>query len=139
VVQTRIDALARLRADPSNRGSNEAYKIALLFALLVALFMPAISLPLLYKENKGLLLQLEFGGYGPGSLRVALRNSLRWTLLVGALFGLSFGLLASRLSLSRSLPYLVILLTLGSVVLLNEIAGYLFTRRLFRELTLVKS
>jgi heme/copper-type cytochrome/quinol oxidase subunit 4 len=139
VVQTRIDAFARLSADPTNRGSNEAYKIALLFALLIAIFMHGTSLPLLYKENKNLLLQLEFGGVGPNSLRVALRNSLRWTLLVGALFGLSLGLLLTHLSISRSTPYLVILLTFCSVVLVSESAGYLFTHRLFREPALVRS
>ena len=137
LVQSRKDLEKELRAEPTNVGLNGAYRVALFFALLLALFMYASSLPLLYKEGAGVLFELEASGVGPRRLRLALRGSLRLTVLVALLIGDGIGLSVAHFFISDSTPYLLIAIAFIASVALSEIGGYLFTRKFFSQTTMV--
>ncbi|HEY3292835.1 MAG TPA: hypothetical protein VGJ85_04300 [Candidatus Nanopelagicaceae bacterium] len=127
-----------LRADPVNVGLDGAYRVALLYALLLAFFMYISALPLLYREGQNALFQLEAGGVGPRDLRNAFRRSLRSTILIALLIGGILGLSVGHLFISASTPYTVVLLAFFAVVILSELTSQLFTRRFFAESTMVR-
>lgn len=127
-----------LRADPVNVGLDGAYRVALLYALLLAIFMYISALPLLYREGQNALFQLEAGGVGPRDLRNGFRRSLRSTILIALLIGGILGLSVGHLFISASTPYTVVLLAFFAVVILSELTSQLFTRRFFAESTMVR-
>lgn len=137
LVKSRVDSLSEFLVDPLNVGSDGSYRVALLFALVIALFIHATALPLLRRESAELLFHLEVAGVGPSALRQALRRSLRLALLVGIVVGLGIGILVSRFYLSDSIPFLTITLGVVSLLVLSEIGGYSFTRKFFAESTMV--
>lgn len=136
IVQSRNDLEKELRSNPTNVGLNGSYRVSLFFALLLAIFMYASALPLLYKESAGVLFQLEASGVRPRQLRRALRGSLRLAVSVALLIGAGIGLLVAHFFISDSTPYALIVLTLVASIALSEIGGYLFTRRFFSETTM---
>ena len=139
VIQSSKALESEFRSNPNDQGILSAYKIALLFALFVALLVTLSALPLVYREGRQTLFYLETVGSTPGELRSGLRSSLRLASLAGLLLGGILGIVVGRVYISSSLPILeqVILLfvVLGSV----EAIGFLFTRRLFTEDELVRS
>ncbi len=128
----------RIRQNPTNIGLSAGYKVSLLYALLVSLFMLGTVLPLLRKEGSVGLFQLETGGAGPNSLRKALRSSLRMTLLLGISVGFGFGAIATHFYFSRSTPFVTTSLTFVLALLISEIASHAITRRFFSERTIVE-
>lgn len=128
-----------LRADPVNVGLNGAYKVALFYALLLALFMYATALPLLYREGKDVLFQLEAGGISPRNLRGALLASLRLATSMALLLGGLIGLIVGHFFISQSTPYTVVILSLMAAMALSEIGSFALTRRFFGENAMVRS
>ncbi len=137
LIQSRSSLERELRSDPTNVGLNGSYRLALLFSLLLAIFMYATALPLLYREGAGILFQLESSGVGPRRLRQSLRASLRFTVSLGVLLGSVIGLVVGHYFISASTPLALIAITLVLTILLSEIGGLLFTRRFFSESTMV--
>ncbi len=139
VIQSSKALESQFRSNPNDQGILSAYKIALLFALLVALLVTLSALPLVYREGRQALFYLETVGSTPGELRSGLRSSLRLASLAGLLLGGILGIVVGRVYISNSLPILeqviLLLVVLGSV----EAIGFLFTRRLFTEEELVRS
>ena len=133
VVQSRNELEKELRSDPTNVGLNGSYKVSLFFALLIAVFMYASALPLLYKESTDVLFQMETSGVGPRQLRRALRRSLRQTVIVGLLLGAGIGLIVGYFFISQSIPLAAIALILAASMALSELGGFLITRRFFSE------
>lgn len=127
-----------LRADPVNVGLDGAYRVALLYALLLAVFMYISALPLLYREGQSVLFQLEAGGVGPILLRQAFRRSLRSTIIIALLTGGIIGLAVGHFFISGSTPYEVVLLALITAIILSEIESHLSTRRFFAETTMIR-
>lgn len=136
VIQSRNAVAKDLKSNPTNVGLNGSYRIALIFALLLAIFMSGSAIPLLYREGSAILFQLEATGIGPRQLRRALRKSLRITAFVALLTGALIGLAVGRLFISESSPYLVIALALVTSLIVSEIGGRLVTRRFFTEVAL---
>lgn len=136
-VQSKSNLERELRSDPTNVGLNGSYRLSLLFSLLLAIFMYATALPLLYSEGAGILFQLEASGVGPRRLRRSLQSSLRFTVSIGVLLGSAIGLLIGRYFISASTPFALIAITLVLTMLLSEIGGLIFTRRFFSEDTMV--
>lgn len=132
----RIAEKEKLRENPTNIGLDAGYKVSLLYALLVSMFLLGMALPLMRKDGAAGLFQLEVGGAGPNSLRKALRESLRVSLLVGMSIGLGFGVLVTQFYLSQSTPVITILLTLFAALSLSEIGTRAITRRFFGERTM---
>jgi hypothetical protein len=128
-----------LKADPANVGLSGAYRVAIFYALLLAIFMFASALPLLYNESRSVLLQLEAGGNSPRELRRSLRKASRLSTAVALLLGTGIGLLVGRLFISDSTPYASIILALLATMALGEIGSFLITRHFFAETTMVKS
>ena len=139
LIQSRADALTGFRIDPLNVGSDSSYKVALLFALVIAFFIHGMALPLLRKESAELLLDLEVAGVGPNALRKALRKALRFALFIGIVVGFAIGLLVARFYISLSTPFMTIALSVLAAVTLSEVGGYFFTRKFFAESTMVKA
>jgi len=139
LIQSRTDALTGFRVDPLNVGSDGSYKVALLFALVIAFFIHATALPLLRKERADLLFDLEVAGVGPTALRRALRRALRFTLFIAIVVGLVIGLLVSRFYISQSTPFMTIALSVLAALALSEIGGYSFTRKFFAESTMMRA
>ena len=137
LTQGRSSLERELRSDPTNVGLNGSYRLSLLFSLLLAIFMYATSLPLLYREGAGILFQLEASGVGPRRLRQSLRASLRFTVLTGLLLGSGIGLLIGYFFISASTPFALIAITLGLTMLFSEIGGLLLSRGFFTEPTMV--
>ena len=137
LIQSHGNALREFRVDPLNVGSDGSYKIALLFALVIAFFIHATALPLLRKESAELLFHLEVVGVGPSSLRKALRRALRFTFLIGIVAGLAIGLLVARFYISESTPFMTIALSVLAAVASSEVGGYFFTRKFFAEPAMV--
>ena len=135
---SKMAEVEKLRQNPTNIGLDGGYKVSLLYALLVSMFLLGMALPLMRKDGAAGLFQLEVGGAGPNSLRKALRESLRTTLLVGMALGLGFGVLAAHFYLSQSIPVITILLTLFALLSLTEIGTRAITRRFFGERTMVE-
>ena len=136
VIESRNNIALELKSNPTNVGLNGSYRIALIFALFLALFMYGSALPLLYREGSDILFQLEAPGIGPRQLRRALRKSLRITVTVGLLTGALIGLAVGRLFISESTPYMAIALTLFTAAILSEVGAHLITRSFFNEVTL---
>ena len=137
IVQSRKDLEQELRSDPTNVGLNGSYRVSLLFALLVAVFMFISALPLLYKEGAAIFFQLEASGVGPLELRRAVRRSLRLTVLVGLLVGAVIGIPVGYFFISQSTPYVEIAFSLFSSLLASEICGFIVTRHFFSEPTMM--
>ncbi len=137
LVQARSKLERELRSDPTNVGLNGTYRLSLLFSLLLAIFMYATSLPLLYREGAGILFQLEASGVGPRRLRRSLRASLRFTVLTGLLLGSAIGILIGHFFISESTPYALIATSLVIAMALSEVGGLLFTKGFFTESTMV--
>ncbi len=137
LIQSRTNALKEFRVDPLNVGSDGSYKIALLFALVIAFIIHSTALPLLRKESAELLFYLEVAGVGPSSLRKALRKALRFTLFIGIVVGFAIGLSVSRFYISQSTPFMTMALSVLAAVALSEVGGYFFTRKFFAESTMV--
>lgn len=126
-----------LRADPVNVGLGGAYKVSLFYALLLALFMFASALPLLYKESGSVLLQLEASGVGPRELRRSLKDASRLSTAVALLVGTGIGLMVGHFFISDSTPFTSIALVFSASMVLSEFGSYLITRRFFNENTVV--
>ena len=139
VIQSSKELEKEFRANPNDQGILSAYKIALLFALFVALLVTLSALPLVYREGKQTLFYLETAGGTPAHLRGGLRSSLRFAALVGLVFGGTLGILVGRFYIASSLPVVKQISLLFSVLVSVEIIGYLLTRRLFTEAQLVGS
>ena len=133
------NVVTELRADPVNVGLGGAYRVAIFYALLLATFMFASALPLLYNEGRDVLFQLEASGNGPRELRRSLRKASRLSTAVALLLGAGIGLVVGRFFISDSTPFASITLALLATVALSEIGSYLITRRFFDEITMVKS
>ena len=138
-VQSKRELQTELRADPNNVGLNSAYRISLIFALLIAVLMYLTALPLLYREGTKILFYLEANGAVPSKLRSALRNSLRISVTAGVLIGTAIGLTVGRIFISQSIPFLNIVVLLASSIAISEVGGFLFTRGFFREEKMVKT
>ena len=137
LIQSRSNLERELKSDPINVGLNGSYRLSLFFSLLLAIFMYATALPLLYREGADILFQMEASGVGPRRLRRSLRASLRFTVSIGVLLGSAIGLLIGHYFISDSTPFALIAVTLAITLLLSEIGGFLFTRRFFSESTMV--
>ena len=139
VIQSSKALESQFRSNPNDQGILSAYKIALLFALFVALLVTLSALPLVYREGRQTLFYLETVGSTPAELRSGLRSSLRLASLAGLLLGGILGIVVGRVYISSSLPILeqviLLLVVLGSI----EAIGLLFTRRLFTEDELVRN
>lgn len=133
------NAISELRSDPVNVGLDGAYRVALFYALLLAIFMYASALPLLYKEGKNVLFQLEASGVGPQQLRHSFRESLRLVVVVALALGSSLGLAVGHWFISGSTPYAMVLLALLIAISFAEVGSYIATRRFFREPTLTRN
>ena len=127
-----------LRGDPVNLGLDGAYRVALLYALLLAFFMYISALPLLYRDGQGVLFQLEASGIGPRQLRQAFRRSLRSAVIIALFAGGIIGLAVGHFFISSSTPYSVVLLALIAAIILCEAGTRLATRRFFAETTMVR-
>jgi hypothetical protein len=138
-IQSRSDLRRELQSDPKNVGLNGSYKVALLLALLIAIYMYVTALPLMYREGKNLFFQLEAGGVGPRILRKSLRLTLRLTTFLGISIGTVIGLAISEFSVSKSFPMMAIALMILIAIIISEVFGFIFTRKLFRELTMVEA
>jgi hypothetical protein len=136
VIENRNSIAAELKSNPTNVGLNGSYRIAFIFSLFLALFMYGSALPLLYREGADIFFQLEAIGMGPRQLRRALRKSLRITVLIALLTGGLIGLSVGRLFISASTPYMIIISTLLTSLILSELAGHLLSRKFFNEVTL---
>lgn len=139
LIQSRLSLERELRSDPTNVGLDGSYRLSLLFSLLLAIFMYATALPLLYRDGAAILFQLEASGVRPRQLRRALRTSLRVTVWLGVLLGSGIGLIVGRIFISPSTPFVLIVFTFASAMLFSEIGGLLFTRKFFTESTMVGS
>ena len=138
-VQSKKELQTELRTNPNNVGLNSAYRIALLFALLIALLMYLTALPLLYRESSKIFFFLETNGVVPTKLRAALRNSLRITVSLGILIGSLIGLTVGRIFISQSIPVVSIFVLLTSLIAINELGEFFITRRFFREKRMVNT
>lgn len=128
-----------LRADPVNVGLGGAYRVAIFYALLLAIFMFASALPLLYNDGRSVLLQLEASDNGPRELRRSLKKASRLSTAVALLIGTGIGLIVGRLFISNSMPFASIAFALLASFALSEIGSYLITRSFFDETTMVNS
>lgn len=133
------DVASALRSDPVNIGLNGAYRVAFFYALLLAIFMYFSALPLLYKEGKNVLFQLEASGVGPKQLRRSFRESLRLVVLVALTLGGSLGLVVGHWFISGSTPYITVISALVIAISLAEVGSYLATRGFFGEPTLARN
>lgn len=127
-----------LRSNPTNVGLDGSYRVALALALLLSIFMYASALPLLYRESRGVLTQLEADGVGPQQLRQILRGSLRVAVSLALFAGADIGVLISHFFISNSTPYIRIAISLVAALALSEIGSFLFTRRFFNESAMVR-
>ena len=139
VIQSSKALESEFRANPNDQGILSAYKIALLFALFVALLVALSALPLVYREGKQTLFYLETVGGTPAQLRGGLRSPLRFAALVGLVIGGTLGILVGHFYIASSLPIIEQLSLLLSALISVELIGYLLTRRLFSEAQLVGS
>jgi hypothetical protein len=139
VAESRNRIAAEMNSNPTNVGLSGSYRIALIFALFLTIFMYGSALPLLYREGAETLFELEVIGIGPRQLRRALRKSLRITISIALLTGALIGLVVGRLFISESTPYTFIFSTLLISVILSEVGGHVLTRKFFNEVTLARS
>ncbi len=139
IAVSRQNVARELRADPVNVGLSGAYRVAIFYALLLAIFMFASALPLLYNEGRSVLFQLEASGNGPRELRRSLRKASRLSTTVALLLGAGIGLIVGHFFISNSTPYASIALALFAAMALGEFASYFIARHFFDETTMVKS
>ena len=136
VIQSSSALQAELRANPNDSGILAAYRVALLFALFVALLVILSALPLVYREGRATLIYLESVGSTPKVLRASLRASLRAASLIGLLVGGTLGSVVGRAFISTSVPFKDEAILLLVSLVFTEIVGAVVTRRLFVEETL---
>jgi hypothetical protein len=136
VVQSSSELQAQLRANPNDSGILAAYRVALLYALFVALLITLSALPLIYREGRATLIYLENVGATPGLLRRSLRSSLRIVSLLGLAIGGVLGSMVGRLFISSSVPFKSQAILLLASSMFTEIVGAVITRTLFTEGTL---
>lgn len=138
VVKSRL-ALERLsNSDPTSIGLLGSYRVVLTLALLISLLTALGALPLLYKEGREVLVQLELVGAGPRSLRGAVRFTWRTAALVGLGVGTALGILIARVFISSSIPVAnESTLVLGSSLFV-EICGRILSRKFFSEKFMVR-
>ncbi len=113
--ESRAQLSRTFASDPNGVGLVAAYRVSLLFALLLALFMAWSALPMLRTDAANTLYYLETTGITPKEIRESLRTALLTSLCVGILTGSLLGIVVARMYISNSIPYLFIAYFIGFV------------------------
>ena len=137
VTQSRLQIANKFASDPNSAGLIAAYRVSLLFALILALFMVCTALPMLRRDAFRTLFYLESTGMTPQSVRKSLRTAVSTSVLVGLISGSLIGILVAKIYLSQSIPYLSITLLSASIGILSWIGTMALSAKFFTEKSMV--
>jgi hypothetical protein len=132
-LQSQFKTDSNLRSDPSITGLQNGYRVAVGFAIILALIFSISALPLLLREKYGLLKFLEATGVGPKGLRTSLRHSLTGTLTIAVLLGSVTGWIGSLVFMSHTPPWNQLFAVVLSAIFLSELGSRIYLRRIFTE------
>ncbi len=137
VVKSRTALQYALSLDPNNVGLLDSYRIALILALLMAMLVALAALPLLYREGRIVLFQLEVLGHQAITLKHAVRFIWRTALLVGMVVGIGLGVLIGRIFVSPSIPFVEEATLVLLIYLIIAFFGALLSHSFLKEEKLV--
>ena len=103
--QSRLALEKEFSADPNSSGLTAAYRLSLLFALILALFITWTAHAMLRRDSARVLYYVESMGSNPKYIRKSLQIAVGISIAIGLAIGSLLGTLVSRPYISHSIPY----------------------------------